>query len=93
MMGVGRQTLGRIENGVDTFGNETQISDSALLKLANLLGLDLEELFELEGRETDWKLSNMRSIDVSMAGIDLTGLSARQIELVEGLVEELKKGN
>ena len=92
LLGVSRQTLSRIERGVDTLGKETQLTDSMLAKVAGLLSLDLGELYALEGRELDWELSNTRSIGASVGGIDLTGLSLHQIDLIAGIVEELKKG-
>lgn len=90
-LGTSRQRIGRLENGVNTQGEESQIDELTLVKIADILSLDAEELLESEGYGTDFPISNVRSTDGILQSIDLIGLTHHQRRLVESLVEELKK--
>lgn len=88
-----RQRIGRLENGVNSHGEEAQIDELTLVKIAGILDLDAEELLELEGYKADFPISNVRSTDGILQSIDLVGLTHHQRKLVESLVQELKKDN
>ena len=88
-----RQRIGRLENGVNSHGEEAQIDELTLVKIADILSLDAEELLESEGYGTDFPISNVRSTNGILQSIDLVGLTHHQRKLVESLVQELKKDN
>lgn len=90
-LGTSRQRIGRLENGVNAHGEEAQIDELTLVKVAGILDLDAEELLELEGYKADFPISNVSSNNGTVQYIDVVGLTHHQRRLVESLVEELRR--
>lgn len=89
-----RMWIRELESGVrERTGEATVLTPQEYSKLAGILDIDVVELLRIAGiPKTEWgDLSNTRSNSASVVRIDATGLSDRQVRVVEELVRELRK--
>lgn len=89
-----RRWVTEVERGRRYKGNTPAIlSPSQYVRLAAVVGADPVELLTAARIPAEeWPdLSNVRSSSAIVSRVDTTGLSARQIRLVEELVRELRK--
>ncbi|MGV0870070.1 helix-turn-helix domain-containing protein [Corynebacterium kalidii] len=89
-----RMWIREVEGGVrERSGAATVLDVDEYDKLAGILGIDLVDVLRAAGiPKTEWgDLSNSSSNSASVVRIDATGLSDRQVRVVEELVRELRK--
>ncbi|MEJ6549884.1 XRE family transcriptional regulator [Corynebacterium sp. USCH3] len=89
-----RMWIRELESGVrERTGEATVLTVEEYDKLAGLLNIDVVDLLRAAGvPKTEWTdLSNSSSNSASVVRIDATGLSDRQVRVVEELVRELRK--
>lgn len=89
-----RMWIREVESGVrERTGAATILDIDEYSKLSGILGLDVVDVLRAAGvPKTEWTdLSNSSSNSASVVRIDATGLSDRQVRVVEELVRELRK--
>lgn len=90
-----RNWIRYVERGERQGGSIVELTPAEWYHLSSVVGAKPYEVLDAAGvpRENWPNVSNMRSNDGTVGGIDTTGLSDAQATLVHGIIEEFRRIN